>query len=66
MVLEITPNAGCVKPTTKQQLTLFLSVLNFFKKNTSYEMTGWKRLCIRMFVERQALMFPTKWYKHKS
>ena len=64
MVLEITPNAGCVKPTMKQSLTLFLSVLNFFKKNTNHDMTGWERLCVGTFVERKGLMFP-KWYERK-
>ena len=57
MVLEITPNAGCVKPTMKQSLALFLSVLTFFKKNTNDDMTGWERLCVGIFVERKASMF---------
>ena len=58
MVLEITPNAGCVKPTNKQSLALFLSVLNFFKKNTNDDMARWERLCVGIFVERKASMFP--------
>ena len=44
--------------TMKQSLTLFLSLLNFFKKNTNNNMARWKILCIRIFVERKALMFP--------
>ena len=57
MVLEMTPNAVCVKPAMKQSLTLFLSVLNFFKKNTNNDMTGLERLCIGIFAERKALMY---------
>ena len=40
MVLEMTPNARCVKPMMKQSLTLLLSVLTFIKKSTSDDMTG--------------------------
>ena len=58
MVLEMTLNAVCVKPTMKRSVTLSLSVLNFFKNNTNDGMTGWERLCIGIFVERKALMFP--------
>ena len=58
MVLEMTLNAGCVKSTMKQSLTLFPSVLNLFKKNTNDNMTGWGRLCIEIFLERKAFMFP--------
>ena len=58
MVLEMTPNAGCVNPTMKKSLTLFLNVCSFFKKNTNGNMAGWGRLCIGIFVERKALMFP--------
>ena len=53
----MTPNAGYAKPTMKQSLTLFLSVLNFFKNNTSDGMTRWERLFNGIFVERKALMF---------
>ena len=53
MVLEMTPNAGCVKPTMKQSLILFLSVINFFKKNTNDDMTGWGRFGIAISVERK-------------
>ena len=52
------PNAGCVKPVIEQLHTLFLIVLNFFKKNTNDNMTGWESLCIEIFVERKTLMFP--------
>ena len=52
------PNAGCVKPTMEQLHTLFLIVLNFFKKNTKDNMTGWESLCNEIFVERKVLMFP--------
>ena len=52
------PNAGCLKPTMKQSHTLFLSVLNFSKKNTNDDMTGGEKLYIGIFVERKALMFP--------
>ena len=31
----MTPKAECINPTMKQSLALFLSVLNFFKKNTN-------------------------------
>ena len=34
------PNARCVKRMMKESLTLLLSVLNFFKKSTSDDMTG--------------------------
>ena len=57
MELEITPNAECVKPTMKQLFTLFLSALNL-KKNRNSDLTGWKGLCIAIFVERKPLMFP--------
>ena len=52
MVLEMTPNAGCVKQTKKQFLTLFRSVLNFFGKNAKDDMTRWERLCTGIFIER--------------
>ena len=41
----------------KQSLTLFMSVLNFFKKNTNDGMTRWERLYIGIFLEGKALMF---------
>ena len=41
----------------KQSLTLFTSVLNFFKKNTNDGMTRWERLYTGIFVEGKALMF---------
>ena len=58
VVLEMTPNAGCVKPYMKQPLTLFLCVLNIFKKNANNNLTGWERLRIGISVERKALIFP--------
>ena len=54
----MTPYAGCVKPTMKQSLTLFLSVLNFLKKNRNDGMIGWERLSNGILVKRKALMFP--------
>ena len=54
-----------VTPTMKQSLTLFLSLLNFFKKNTNNKMTRWKILCIRIFVEG-GFNVPEKWYEHKA
>ena len=58
MVLEMTLDAGCVKPTMKQSFRLFLCVLNSFKKNTNDDMTGWETLYIGIFVERKTMMFP--------
>ena len=57
MVLKMTQNAGWVKPTMKQSLTLFLSVSNFFKKNTNSDMAVWERLSIGILAERKALTF---------
>ena len=54
----MTQYAGCVKPTMKQSLTLFLSVLNFLKKNRNDGMIGWERLSNGILVKRKALMFP--------
>ena len=42
----------------KQSLTLFLSVLNFLKKNRNDGMIGWERLSNGILVKRKALMFP--------
>ena len=56
----MTPNAGYVKPTIKQSLTLFLSILSFLEKNANDNITGWERLRIRAFVEMKNLMFPTR------
>ena len=51
------PKCWIVNPMLKQSFTLFLSVLNFLKKNTSDNLTGYERLCIWILVERMALMF---------
>lgn len=47
----MTPNTGCVKPTMKKSLTLFLSLL---KMNTNGDMNG-----------RKTPNGTKKWYEHK-
>ena len=59
------PNAGCVKPTMKQSITLFLSALNFFKKNTNNDMTGWEKTVYLDICRKKGFNVPEKWYKYK-
>ena len=57
----MTPKAECINPTMKQSLALFLSVLNFFKKNTNDVMTGLERLCIGILEMVRVQSFT--WYR---
>ena len=57
------PYAECVKPTMKQPLTLFLSVLNFFKKNTYDNITEWEAVHADI-CRKKGFTIPEKCYKH--
>ena len=58
-------NAGYVKPTMKQSLALFMSVLNFFKKNKIDEI-DWREKTVHWDnCRKKGFNVPEKWYEHR-